>query len=80
MKHLLEIDSEGDENSRVQLEMLEGAKSMGAGVATIASRIANILSSSIYSVERHPLVAKQSFGTVILGFALTEAIASLAQR
>ncbi|KAH0446675.1 hypothetical protein IEQ34_024490 [Dendrobium chrysotoxum] len=70
-----------DENSR--LEMLEGAKSMGAGAATIASAgaavgIGNVFSSLIHSVARNPSLAKQSFGYAILGFALTEAIASFA--
>ena len=70
-----------DENS--QPEMLEGAKLMGAGAATIASAgaavgIGNVLSSSIHSVARNPSLAKQSFGYAILGFALTEAIASFA--
>nr|CAD1835908.1 unnamed protein product [Ananas comosus var. bracteatus] len=63
--------------------MLEGAKSIGAGAATIASAgaavgIGNVLSSSIHSVARNPSLAKQSFGYAILGFALTEAIASFA--
>ncbi|KAI7982808.1 hypothetical protein LOK49_LG15G02009 [Camellia lanceoleosa] len=62
---------------------IEGAKSMGAGAATIASEgaavsIGNVLSSSIHSVVRNPSLAKQSFGYTILGFALTEAIASFA--
>nr|GFA64086.1 ATPase subunit 9, mitochondrial [Tanacetum cinerariifolium] len=66
-----------------QLEMLEGAKLIGAGAATIASAgaaigIGNVLSSSIHSVARNPSLAKQSFGYAILGFALTEAIASFA--
>lgn len=70
-----------DENS--QPEMLEGAKSMGAGAATIASAgaavgIGNVFSSLIHSVARNPSLAKQSFGYAILGFALTEAIASFA--
>ena len=70
-----------DENS--QLEMLEGAKSIGAGAATIASAgaaigIGNVFSSLIHSVARNPSLAKQSFGYAILGFALTEAIASFA--
>jgi F-type H+-transporting ATPase subunit c len=57
--------------------MLEGAKSIGAGAATIALAgaavgIGNVLSSSIHSL------AKQSFGYAILGFALTEAIALFA--
>ncbi|KAI3664499.1 hypothetical protein L1987_89450 [Smallanthus sonchifolius] len=55
----------------------------GAGAATIASAgaaigIGNVLSSSIHSVARNPSLAKQSFGYAILGFALTEAIASFA--
>ena len=63
--------------------MLEGAKSMGAGAATIASAgaaigIGNVLSSSIHSVARNPSLAKQLFGYAILGFALTEAIALFA--
>ncbi|CAN6460706.1 unnamed protein product [Victoria cruziana] len=63
--------------------MLEGAKLIGAGAATIASvgaaiGIGNVLSSSIYSVARNPSLAKQSFGYAILGFALTEAIALFA--
>jgi F-type H+-transporting ATPase subunit c len=63
--------------------MLEGAKSIGAGAATIALAgaaigIGNVLSSSIHSVARNPSLAKQSFGYAILGFALTEAIASFA--
>nr|GEV14551.1 ATPase subunit 9, mitochondrial [Tanacetum cinerariifolium] len=64
-----------------QLEMLEGAKLIGAGAATIASAgaaigIGNVLSSSIHSVARNPSLAKQLFGYAILGFALAEAIAS----
>ena len=63
--------------------MLEGAKSMGAGAATIASAgaaigIGNVFSSLIHSVARNPSLAKQLFGYAILGFALTEAIASFA--
>ena len=70
-----------DEN--LNSNMLEGAKSIGAGAATIASAgaavgIGNVLSSSIHSVARNPSLAKQSFGYAILGFALTEAIASFA--
>ena len=70
-----------EENDR--LFMLEGAKSIGAGAATIALAgaavgIGNVLSSSIHSVARNPSLAKQSFGYAILGFALTEAIASFA--
>nr|GEZ28947.1 ATPase subunit 9, mitochondrial [Tanacetum cinerariifolium] len=74
-----ELEKKRKEN--YQLEMLEGAKLIGAGAATIASAgaaigIGNVLSSSIHSVARNPSLAKQSFGYAILGFALTEAIAS----
>nr|YP_010437968.1 ATP synthase F0 subunit 9 [Geum urbanum]UTB64301.1 ATP synthase F0 subunit 9 [Geum urbanum] len=63
--------------------MLEGAKSIGAGAATIALAgaaigIGNVFSSLIHSVARNPSLAKQLFGYAILGFALTEAIASFA--
>nr|UFX34203.1 ATPase subunit 9 [Tribulus terrestris] len=63
--------------------MLEGAKLMGAGAATIALAgaavgIGNVFSSLIHSVARNPSLAKQSFGYAILGFALTEAIALFA--
>jgi len=72
-----------DGRRKSRLEMLEGAKSIGAGAATIASAgaavgIGNVFSSSIHSVARNPSLAKQSFGYAILGFALTEAIASFA--
>nr|XP_016463347.1 PREDICTED: ATP synthase subunit 9, mitochondrial [Nicotiana tabacum] len=51
--------------------------------ATIASEgaaisIGNVLSSSIHSVAQNLSLAKQLFGYAILGFALTEAIASFA--
>ena len=70
-----------DENSKK--DMLEGAKSIGAGAATIALAgaaigIGNVFSSLIQSVARNPSLAKQSFGYAILGFALTEAIALFA--
>ena len=65
-------DKARDENS--QPEMLEGAKSMGAGAATIASAgaavgIGNVFSSLIHSVARNPSLAKQLFGYAILGLA-----------
>jgi len=63
--------------------MLEGAKLIGAGAATIALAgaavgIGNVFSSLINSVARNPSLAKQLFGYAILGFALTEAIALFA--
>lgn len=65
------------------LFMLEGAKLIGAGAATIALAgaavgIGNVFSSLIHSVARNPSLAKQLFGYAILGFALTEAIALFA--
>ena len=72
-----------DESILVLLEMLEGAKLIGAGAATIALAgaavgIGNVFSSLIHSVARNPSLAKQLFGYAILGFALTEAIALFA--
>ena len=63
--------------------MLEGAKLIGAGAATIALAgaavgIGNVFRSLIQSVARNPSLAKQLFGYAILGFALTEAIALFA--
>lgn len=60
-----------------------GAKSIGAGAATIASGgaaggIGKVFSALLIAVARNPAQAKQSFGYAILGFALTEAIASFA--
>jgi F-type H+-transporting ATPase subunit c len=64
------------ETTIVSIEMLEGAKSIGAGAATIALagavvRIGNILCSLIHSMAGNPSLAKQSFGYAILGLALT---------
>nr|GFB44191.1 ATPase subunit 9, mitochondrial [Tanacetum cinerariifolium] len=80
-KNALHGKKKSEEN--YQLEMLEGAKLIGARAATIASAgaaigIGNVLSSSIHFVARNPSLAKQSFGYAILGFALTEAITSFA--
>jgi len=66
-----------------KFEMLEGAKSLGAGAATIASAGAtvgsgNVFSSLTHSVARNPSLAKQLCQYAILGFALTEAIALFA--
>nr|YP_003412094.1 ATP synthase F0 subunit 9 [Phaeoceros laevis]ACT75302.1 ATP synthase F0 subunit 9 [Phaeoceros laevis] len=63
--------------------MLEGAKLIGAGAAIIASAgaatgIGNVFSSSIHSVARNLFLAKQLFGYVTLGSALTEVIALFA--
>jgi F-type H+-transporting ATPase subunit c len=66
-----------------KLIMLEGAKLIGAGCATIAlagagAGIGIVFGSLINSVARNPSLTKQLFGYAILGFALTEAIALFA--
>nr|YP_009658869.1 ATP synthase F0 subunit 9 [Dumortiera hirsuta]QCP68501.1 ATP synthase F0 subunit 9 [Dumortiera hirsuta]QIA59634.1 ATP synthase F0 subunit 9 [Dumortiera hirsuta] len=63
--------------------MLESAKLIGAGAATIGLAgagvgIGIVFGSLIISVARNPSLAKQLFGYAILGFALTEAIALFA--
>ena len=63
--------------------MLDGAKLIGAGCATIAlagagAGIGIVFGSLINSVARNPSLTKQLFGYAILGFALTEAIALFA--
>lgn len=57
--------------------MLEGAKLIGAGAATIAlagaaAGIGNALSSLIHSVARNPSLAKQLSGYAILVWGLLE--------
>ncbi|KAI5420316.1 ATPase complex subunit 9 [Lathyrus oleraceus] len=59
--------------------MLEGAKSIGVGAATIASArgavdIGNVFSLLIHSVARNPSLEKHLIGYAILGFALTEGV------
>ena len=63
--------------------MAEGAKSIGAGCATIAlagagAGIGIVFGSFISSVARNPSLTKTLFGYAILGFALTEAVALFA--
>ena len=63
--------------------MLEGAKSMGAEAATIASGgavvgIGNLFSSLIHSMAQNSSLAKELFGYASLGIALAKAIASFA--
>ena len=65
------------------LSMVDGAKLIGAGCATIAlagagAGIGIVFGSLINSVARNPSLTKQLFGYAILGFALTEAIALFA--
>ena len=63
--------------------MSEGAKLIGAGIATLALAgagvgIGNVFGSLINAVARNPSMTKVLFGYAILGFALTEAIALFA--
>ena len=60
--------------------MLQSAKLIGAGLATISLAgsgvgIGIVFSSLIGSIARNPSLVKQLFVYAILGFALTEAIA-----
>ena len=60
--------------------VLQSAKMMGAGMATISLSgagvgIGSVFGALIFSVARNPLLTKQLFVYAILGFALTEAIA-----
>ena len=57
------------------------AKLIGAGLATIALAgvgIGNIFGSFVQGALRNPAAAGKVFGNVLLGFALTEAIALFA--
>ena len=63
--------------------IMQGAKLIGAGCATIAlagagAGIGIVFGSLITSVARNPSLTKQLFGYAILGFALTEASALFA--
>ncbi len=63
--------------------MAEGAKLIGAGIATLALAgagvgIGNVFGALIGAVARNPSMTKVLFGYAILGFALTEAIALFA--
>ena len=60
--------------------MLQSAKLIGAGLATISLAgsgvgIGIVFSSLIGSIARNPSLVQQLFVYAILGFALTEAIA-----
>jgi len=62
---------------------VEAAKMIGAGLAVIALAgvgvgIGNIFSALVTSIARNPAARGEVFGIVILGFALTEAIALFA--
>tara|TARA_B100000614_G_C14501221_1_gene474748 strand:+ start:901 stop:1125 length:225 start_codon:yes stop_codon:yes gene_type:complete len=62
---------------------LEAAKMIGAGLATIALAgvgvgIGTIFGNYVSGALRNPAAAPKVFGNVLLGFALTEAIALFA--
>jgi F0F1-type ATP synthase membrane subunit c/vacuolar-type H+-ATPase subunit K len=62
---------------------LEAAKMIGAGLATIALAgvgvgIGNIFGSYVSGSLRNPAAAPKVFGNILLGFALTEAVALFA--
>jgi len=59
--------------------MLESAKLVGAGLATIGvagagAGIGIVFAALINAVARNPSLKQQLFGYAILGFALTEAM------
>jgi len=62
---------------------LEAARMIGAGLATIAIAgvgigMGNIFGSFLAAAVRNPAAAPKVFGNVLLGFALTEALALFA--
>ena len=62
---------------------LEAAKMIGAGLASLALigaglGIGNIFGNFLSAAIRNPSAAPKVFGNVLLGFALTEAIALFA--
>ncbi|OUR77736.1 ATP F0F1 synthase subunit C [Alphaproteobacteria bacterium 46_93_T64] len=62
---------------------VEAARMIGAGLATIALAgvglgLGNIFGSYISGSLRNPAAAPKVFGNVLLGFALTEAVALFA--
>lgn len=62
---------------------LAAAKMIGAGIATLALAgvgigLGNIFGSFLGSALRNPTAAPKLFGNLLLGFALTEAVALFA--
>ncbi|WP_119421743.1 F0F1 ATP synthase subunit C [Desertibaculum subflavum] len=61
----------------------QAAKMIGAGIATLALAgvgigMGNIFGSFLAAAVRNPAAAPKVFGNVLLGFALTEALALFA--
>jgi F-type H+-transporting ATPase subunit c len=60
-------------------QMLESAKLIGAGLATIGSGgagvgVGSVFAALVQATARNPSLKQQLFGFAILGFALTEAV------
>ena len=60
-------------------QMLESAKLIGAGLATIGSGgagvgVGSVFAALVNATARNPSLKQQLFGFAILGFALTEAV------
>ena len=67
----------------MEVEIVQAAKMIGAGIAVLALwgvgiGVGNIFSNLITAIARNPAARDQVFGIGILGFALTEAIALFA--
>ena len=63
--------------------LLQSAKCIGAGLATVGLtgagiRIGNVFGSLLISIARNPSLHDELFKMAILGFALTESIALFA--
>lgn len=67
----------------ISIDFIAGARLIGAGMATVGVAgagigIGNIFGSYIIAVARNPNLKDTLFASVLLGFALTEAIALFA--
>ena len=67
----------------ISIDFLAGMRLIGAGMATVGVTgagigIGNIFGSYILAVSRNPNMRETMFASVLLGFALTEAIALFA--
>jgi len=70
-------------NNIIIMDFLNGCKVLGAGLATIGVTgsgigIGLVFGSFFLAVAKHPLIEKQIFVYVILGFALSESMALFA--
>jgi len=74
------IDYDSNMNN---ITMLESAKLIGAGLATIGLvgagvGVGSIFAALVTAMARNPSLKQQLFGFAILGFAVTEALALFA--